>query len=242
MSAMELALEGAYSPADTAFCRYYLGQLAFNVGDLDEAREQFERGLVAVPDDPILLLGRGRVYAARGETEQAVATFERVVGARPLPDYLIEYGFYLDSLGRSADADEQFATVDAVQQLFEANGVQDDLTSAYVAAERGRPADAVKFARAEWKQRQNIDSADALGWALHRDGQDEEALKYANQATALGGDNALFLYHRGMIEQALGMDDEARASLDTALSTNPYFSPLQAPVAQKALDELGGKP
>ena len=242
VSAMELALEGAYSPADTAFCRYYLGQLAFNVGDLDEAREQFERGLVAVPDDPILLLGRARVYAARGEAEQAVATFERVVGARPLPDYLIEYGFYLDSLGRSADADEQFATVDAVQQLFEANGVRDDLTSAYVAAERGKPADAVTFARAEWKQRQNIDSADALGWALHRDGQDEEALKYATQATALGGDNALFLYHRGMIEQALGMDDEARASLDTALGTNPYFSPLQAPFAQKALDELGGKP
>ena len=241
MSAMELALEGAYSPADTAFCRYYLGQLAFNVGDLDEAREQFERGLVAVPDDPILLLGRGRVYAARGETEQAVATFERVVGARPLPDYLIEYGFYLDSLGRMPRSMPSWSGR-CRPGAFEANGVQDDLTSAYVAAERGRPADAVKFARAEWKQRQNIDSADALGWALHRDGQDEEALKYANQATALGGDNALFLYHRGMIEQALGMDDEARASLDTALSTNPYFSPLQAPVAQKALDELGGKP
>lgn len=241
VAAMELAMDGSYSPSDSAFSTYYLGQLAFNVGDLDEATTQFERGLAAVPDDPILLLGRARVYAARGEVDKATATFERVVAARPLPDYLIEYGFYLDSLGRTADADEQFATVDAVQALFEANGVRDDLTSAHVAADRGEPADAVKFARAEWKQRENVDAADALAWALHKDGKDDEALEYAVKANALDGDNASFLYHRGMIEQALGMDEAARATLSAALSTNPYFSPLQAPFAEKALEEVGGQ-
>ncbi len=242
VAAMELALDGAYSPADTAFCTYYLGQLAFNVGDLDEATKQFERGLAAVPDDPMLLLGRARVYAAREDADKAVATFERVVAARPLPDYLIEYGFYLDSLGRTADADEQFATVDAVQALFEANGVRDDLTSAHVAADRGEPAEAVTFARAEWKQRENVDAADALAWALHKAGENDEALEYAVKATALEGANASFLYHRGMIEQALGMDEAAQATLAAALSTNPYFSPLQVPFAEKALEEVGGMP
>ncbi len=242
VAAMELALDGAYSPADTAFCTYYLGQLAFNIGDLDEATTQFERGLAAVPDDPILLLGRARVYAARGDADPAIMTFERVVAARPLPDYLIEYGFYLDSLGRTADANEQFATVEAVQALFEANGVRDDLTSALVAAERGEPADAVKFARAEWKQRENVDAADALAWALHKAGKNDEALEYAVKANALEGDNASFLYHRGLIEQSLGMDKAAQATLSTALSTNPYFSPLQVPFAEKALEEVGGQP
>lgn len=242
VAAMELALDGAYSPADTAFCTYYLGQLAFNIGDLDEATTQFERGLAAVPDDPTLLLGRARVYAARGEADKATATFDRVVAARPLPDYLIEYGFYLESLDRTADADEQFATVDAVQALFEANGVRDDLTSAHVASDRGDPADAVTFARAEWKQRENVDAADALAWALHKAGENDDALQYAVKATALDGDNASFLYHRGMIEQALGMDEAAQATLATALGTNPYFSPLQAPFAEQALEELGGQP
>ncbi|MGB3829399.1 MAG: tetratricopeptide repeat protein [Ornithinimicrobium sp.] len=240
VDAMELALKGAYSPADIAFCTYYLGQLAFNSGDLEEATTQFERGLAAVPDDPTLLAGRARVYAAQGDEDRAVETFDRVVAARPLPDYLVEYGFYLDSIGRTAEADEQFATVQTVQALFEANGVQDDLTSAHVAADRGDPKTAVKHAKAEWKLRQNIDAADAMAWALHRADRDDEALGYAKKANALDGDNALFLYHQGIIEQSLGMDEAARKTLRTALDTNPYFSPLHAPLARQALIELGG--
>ncbi|MGC1207149.1 MAG: tetratricopeptide repeat protein [Ornithinimicrobium sp.] len=240
VDAMELALKGAYAPADIAFCTYYLGQLAFNNGDLEEATAQFERGLAAVPDDPTLLAGRARVYAAQGDEERATKTFDRVVAARPLPDYLVEYGFYLDSIGRTADADEQFATVDTVQMLFAANGVQDNLTSARVEADRGDPLKAVKNAETEWDLRENIDAADAMAWALHRADRDEEALEYAEQATALGGDNALFLYHRGIIEQGLGLDDEARISLDAALKTNPYFSPVHAPLARQALLDLGG--
>ncbi|CAN5598715.1 tetratricopeptide repeat protein [soil metagenome] len=238
--AMELALEGASSPADVAFCRYYLGQLFFTTGDLDEAEKHFTRGLSAVPDDPSLLAGRARVYAARGEEEQARQAYNRVVSARPLPDYLVEYGFYLQSLGDTEAADEQFATVDAVQQIFESNGVRDDLTSAYVAADRGQPDVALRRAEAEWELRQNIDSADAMAWALHRNGRDDEALEYAVKANRLDGVNALFLYHRGMIEQALGMDEAARSHLTEALEANPYFSPLHAPLAKKALDELGG--
>lgn len=239
---MELALQGAYAPADVAFCTYYLGQLAYNDGDLEEATKQFERGLAAVPDDPTLLAGRARVYAAQGEEELATKTFDRVVAARPLPDYLVEYGFYLDSLGRTSEADEQFATVEAVQTLFAANGVQDDLTSAHVAADRGDPQEAVKHAEAEWDLRQNIDAADAMAWALHRADRDDEALEYAVKATALGGDNALFTYHRGIIEQSLGQDDEARTSLEAALQINPYFSPIHAPLARQALLELGSTP
>ncbi len=242
VEAMELALKSAYSPADIAFCTYYLGQLAFNQGDLAEAEKQFERGLNAVADDPMLLIGRARVYAAQGQEEQATRAFDRVVASRPLPEYLVEYGFYLDSLGRTAEADAQFDTVNAVQMLFESNGVQDDLTSAHVEANRGDPELALKHAQAEWKLRQNIDSADAMAWALHKSGRDDEALTYAAKANALGGDIAVFLYHQGMIEKALGEDDAARASLELSLETNPYFSPVDAPLARQALVELGGQP
>ena len=34
-------------PADTAFCRYYLGELAFNSGDLAEAARQYDAGIAA---------------------------------------------------------------------------------------------------------------------------------------------------------------------------------------------------
>lgn len=239
--ALELALRGAFSPADKAFCRYYLGQLAFTGGDLAEAREQFETGLAAVPDNPTLLAGLARVEAAGGDQAAAVAAYERVVAARPLPDYLFEYGTYLDSLGRTEEADQQFEVLAAAQRLFEANGVQDDLTSALVAAERGDPVAAVRHAKREWQLRQNVDAADAMAWALHSAGRDEQALKYAVKATKLEGPNAAFLYHRGIIEAELGMDTEARTHLQTALETNPHFSPLHAPKARAALDQLGAQ-
>lgn len=237
--AMELALKSAFTPADVAFCRYQLGQLAFSSGDLEEAAAQFGKGLEAAGDDPTLLAGLARVDAARGNVEEAVSGYERVVAARPLPEYLVEYGTYLESLGRTERAEEQFSVLEAAQLLFESNGVQDDLTSALVEADRGDPSAAVEHAEREWELRQNVDSADAMAWALHSAGRDEEAREYAVRATRLEGPNALFLYHQGMIEVSLGMHEEARTHLEAALAANPYFSPLHAPLAQEALDGLG---
>lgn len=81
-------------------------------------------------------------------------------------------------------------------------------------------------------------TADALAWALHVNGRDEEALRYARRATATGYRNAVFLYHRGMIEKAAGHDRAARGSLSAALELNPGFSPPGARAARAALKDL----
>jgi tetratricopeptide (TPR) repeat protein len=241
-SALEQALGTTDDGSAKAFCRTYLGALALSHGDLDEAQAQYAAGLVEDPGEPTLLLGRTRVDAARGEVEAAVAGYRSVVDARPLPEYLVEYGEYLESLGRTAQAQQQFALVGTVRQLFAASGVQDDLSTALFAADHGDPATAVPAAQAEYGRRQNIDAQDALAWALHSAGRDAEALPLAQQATSLGGASALFRYHRGEIEAALGMIDQARANLAGALTTTPHFSALLAPRAQRLLDSFGGPP
>lgn len=238
-SALEQALETT-SGAGEAFCRTYLGALAFSVGDLDEAEAQYTAGLTELPNDPLLRLGQARVAAARGDVDPALSAFQSVVDARPLPEYFVEYGQYLQALGRGDEAASQFALAETVRRLFTASGVTDDLSKALFAADNGDAATAVPAAEAEYARRQNIDSQDALAWALHSAGRDAEALPLAQRATSLGGRNALFLYHRGTIEAALGMTDQARASLSEALDTNPYFSPLLAPRAVELLDSLGG--
>ena len=239
-SALEQALAAAFTPSDVAFCRTYLGHLSFSEGDLDGAAEQYAAGLLATPGEPSLLIGQARVAAARGEQDSALDGYGEVVAIRPLPEYLVEFGDYLESLGRTDEADVQFALFETTQQLFEGAGVQDQLTVAYVEADHGDPGAAVEAAEQEWAQRENVDSADALAWALHSAGRDAEALPYAQQATGIGGRNALFLYHRGIIEAALGMAEPARETLDTALGINEYFSPLHAPMAKEALAALGG--
>ena len=241
-SALEQALAATSGGSDEAYCRTYLGALAFAQGDLEEAGHQYTEGLVADPGEPTLLLGKARVDAAQGDVDRAVTGFQAVVDARPLPENFVEYGEYLESLGREEDAQQQFAVVGTVRQLFAANGVSDDLSAALFAADHGDPVTAVAAAQAEYGRRQNIDSQDALAWALHSAGRDAEALPLAQQATSLGGASALFRYHRGAIEAALGQVDQARATLAEALDTNPHFSPLLAPRAQQLLASLGGRP
>lgn len=237
-SALERALSMSSSSSGRSWIQTHLGLLAVSTGDLDEARRQFMVGLEAVPDDPTLRAGLARVDAAEGDVDAAVAGWESVVARRPLPEYLAEYGTYLLSLGRDEAAREQFAVVDAVQEVFAAEGVADDLTGAYLAADLGDAEAAVAHAEAERSRRANVESADALAWALHVAGRHAEALPLAEEATALRGRNALYLYHRGMIEQALGMDDAALDHLSAALDTNPWFSPLHAPRAETARAEL----
>jgi tetratricopeptide (TPR) repeat protein len=88
--------------------------------------------------------------------------------------------------------------------------------------------------------------ADALGWALHRAGQDKEALRYARIATdkVHGGGvrSALYAYHLGMIERGTGQYAPARRHLREALQINPWFSPSRVRAAREALAALGEVP
>lgn len=234
------ALDRTNSAAGMAWVHRHLAQLAFDTGDLDSALSHLESGLRASPEDPALQAGMARVLAAMGKVEQAIQRWETVVAARPLPEHLAEYGAYLTSLGRDDAAARQFELFGTVQKLFQANGVADDLTAAYLEADFGDPASAVEHAQRERERRSNIDSADAMAWALHSAGRNREAIAYAKEATARGRD-ALMLYHRGMIEKALGRDDQARDHLVQAIALNPHFSPFHAPRASRALEDLVGR-
>ena len=239
VAALEQALDISDSPADEAFSRTYLGHLAWSAGDLAEAERQYTAGAEDAPDSAPLRLGLARVAAARGDVERATREYRRVVATQPLPEHLVEYGEFLLSIGEEEQAADQFAVLETVRTLFEANGAADDLEVALFEADHGDPQAAVTAARAEFDRRQNIDAHDALAWALHKAGQDAEALEHARAATALGGASSLFLYHRGAIEAALGLDDEARSTLTAALR-NPHFSALHAPRAAELLASLGG--
>ena len=239
-ASMERALAEATDPADIGFCRYYLGELEFNTGHPDAALKQYQLGLTAYPTSDPLLAGKAKAEAALDRTDDAVKDYAAVVSRLPLPEYVYEYAQLLDSLDRPDEAKAQYALLTSIQQLFTANGVVDDLTSAVVEADHGSPAEAVRHAQAEWGRRQSVLVADALGWALHRAGQDEKALAYATKANRLGWKNATFAYHQGEIERALGRKDDARKHLTAALKINPHFDRVQAPKATAALTTLGG--
>ena len=127
---------------------------------------------------------------------------------QPLPEYLTELGELYLHLGRPDEADAQFAVVRTTIELLDASGVRTDLETALFEADHGSAARALDQARAEWQQRESVHVADALAWALHRNGRDREALAIARRATGLGSPEARFWIHRGTIEAALGLTDD----------------------------------
>jgi tetratricopeptide (TPR) repeat protein len=236
--ALELALEVAPTEDDAGFALYYLGELAWNAGDLATAQARYDEGLRRAPDYLPLREGQAKMLAARGRTADAVAAYRTLVTRIPQPAYVAELGDLLAATGDRAGAEQQYGLVRAEQQLLRAGGVDTDLELALFDADHGRPADALPAARKTYAVRRGVFAEDALAWALHAAGRDAEALPHARAAQRLGTRSALLRYHLGAIEFALGDRAAARRDLTAALAINPHFSPLHAPAARAMLGRL----
>ncbi|MFI8189054.1 tetratricopeptide repeat protein [Streptomyces sp. NPDC085946] len=235
---LEQALAAAVAPPDVAYVATALGDLARNQGDHPAALRHYARALAADEDHLPALEGRARARAASGDRDAAVEDLERIVARSPLPGPLVALGELYEARGDRARARDQYALVGAWTALARAGGVDADLDTALAAADHGDAEEALRAARAAWDRRHSVHTADALAWALHAAGRDEEALPYARRATATGYRNAVFLHHRGMIARAAGHRAEARTFLTAALELDPGFSPLGAREARAALKDL----
>ena len=238
--AMRLALEAAASPADAAWASYYLGELYWNSGKLQQSEASYREGALHDPSFVPNREGLAKVAAASGRTAEAIAGYQWAIARYPLPQYVIELGDLYTADGQPALARQQYDLLRAEERLFAANGVNVDLELALFDADhRTAPNAGVPAARAEWNRRHSVNVADALAWALHAAGKDREALRYSQFALRLGTRSALFHFHKGMIERSLGQRAAARFDLATALEINPHFSTLWAPVAAKAMATTG---
>ncbi|MFN2468668.1 MAG: tetratricopeptide repeat protein [Gaiellaceae bacterium] len=235
--AMQLAVDAATSAAEpTAWTRVQLGKLYWNHGRLRAAEREYRIALAVVPGYPYALDALALVEAARGRYGRAIALERRAAEAVPIPQYVGTLGDLYAVTGRTAAAREQYALVGAIEQLLNANGVRTDLELALFDLDHGiRPSRALARARASLAERPSIAGEDVLAWALERNGRCREALPHSRRALRLGTQDALMFFHRGMIERCLGQDAQARTWFRRALSLNPHFSLLWAPVARQAL-------
>ncbi|MEV5146067.1 tetratricopeptide repeat protein [Streptomyces sp. NPDC052727] len=240
------AAAAARTPAEQAAWLTALGQLAWERGDLPDALRHFDAALRLDPDQRAAPAGRARTLAALGRTPQALAAYRAAVAKQPDPEDLLELGELYESLGQPGLAEEQYTRLKAAVRRAVSGGVDEEVLIGRFEADHGDPWEAVERLREEWRRQPGIEVADALGWALHRAGEDQEALSYATAATdkAKGGGvrSALYAFHRGVIEAELERYAPARRHLEEALRINPYFSPLKAPLARETLRELGDVP
>lgn len=233
---MQRALAAATEPADLAFCHQHLAALAWAAGDVATAAREVSLGLAADVTAAGLWQLKARVDAASGDLAAALADLDKVVSRTPTVDALVEQARMLTAAGRDPGASLRLA--EAAHQLFTANGGTDDLGASALALAAGRPAEAVQLARQEWDRRQFAEVADAVAWSLNAAGRPAEALPYIQKAEALGQLDPAVAFHHGMIALGAGDRVTARLQLQLALSLNPHFSPLDAPVAVSTLAGL----
>ncbi|MEU5435623.1 tetratricopeptide repeat protein [Streptomyces sp. NPDC020719] len=232
----------ASTPVQKADCLRQLGDLAWDRGEPAQALAQYEAALRTDPGAHAALAGKARAELALGRATAARHDYATAVARLPRPEYLLELGELYETQGLGADARATYERLRVRAAADDGHGVSDTLVLARFETDHGSPEAAVERLRAEWKRAPSAAVADALGWALYRAGDTEEALGYAKKAAEKGARTAASSYHRGLIERDLGQAGPARRDLDEALRTNPYFSPLAAAKAREALDALGDPP
>ncbi|MCX5198436.1 hypothetical protein OOK31_31905 [Streptomyces sp. NBC_00249] len=240
--ALEHAAGAAKAPVEKAYVLFRLGELSFERGETSEALRQYEAALRTDPAQAEALGGRARALAGLGREGEAVRDYRLALGRAAEPRLALELGELLESLGREAEARAPYGTLAALAARGGHDGVDESVVLGLYEADHGDAGSAVRRLTAEWGRHKNVQVADALGWALHRTGDDAAALEYAKKATEQGLRSADFAYHRAVIERGVGDEAGARRHLQEAMRTNPRFSPVRGPLAKEALESVGQPP
>jgi tetratricopeptide (TPR) repeat protein len=241
---MRKAVEcGAPYAENTAWALAQLALIYFSDGHLMAAEQALEEAKGRAADNVHVLAALGKVKAARHDCAGAIACYQKASAIVPRHDVLAALGDLYRLQGNAAEADKQFALVEATHRLNKANGVRGDAQLALFWADHDRNLpEALQMAEEEYKTRKNVFVADTLAWCLYKNGRYEAARRAARQALAWKTPDAGFLFHSGMIHEKLGDRHTAQLHLYQALSLNPNFSPVFAPQAADAIRQLGSTP
>ena len=237
---MQAAVDSGVPNAEsTAWTRTQLGNLYFNDGNLEQAELEYVRTLSDRPGYVYALAGLGRVRAAQGKTEEAIELLTEATNVMPLPEFVITLGDLYQVNHQPELAQRQYDLVGAIEQLHKANGVDMDMEIALFNADQNKDLDAnAQRARLAFANRPSIHAADVLAWALYKTGNYEVANFYSEEALKLGTQDALKLFHAGMIAYRLGENTRAQEYLEQALKINPHFSILYSEEARTTLETL----
>ena len=227
------------SPLDSAWALVQLGNLQATNNDLKAAGSNFEQALRVYPGYALAQAGEARVAAMRGDFDAAIEGYRAVTAKLPSPEFIAAQAEVAQRAGKPEEAQRQSALLGAIGQLFEANGVRNDLTLINFELDHAKPnAGTLAAAEAVYSERPSLAASDSYAWALYRAGRFDQARTVANETLRLGTREPLYFFHAGMIAAAQGDTTAARGFLARAIEINSNFHPLSAPEAKQTLKQL----
>jgi cytochrome c-type biogenesis protein CcmH/NrfG len=233
--AMRRARTFAGTPPDVAWTSVHLGLLLLNQGRVRPASEAFREAAGLDPTSAQPLVGLSMVALARNDLPRARRLIEEASSRTPTPEHAIASADLAALAGDVEGAARGYDLARVGFRLLAGAGVDVSLERALFEAEHGDARRALADARAVWARRKSVHAADAMAWALHANGRDDEAARYARRARYLGMREGLFLYHAGVIELSREHPSVGRTLLRRALEVDPWFSILGPSEARRLL-------
>ncbi len=228
---------GPYAES-TGWCRAQLGLMLYSEGRQAAAEQTLRDALTTTPNNYRVLMALGRVRAGRRDYAGAIDCYQKAVAVVPQLEAVAALGDLYTLTGRTAEAQEQYTLAEKIDQIQKAGGMRGGWQMSLFRANHDRDLpEALRDAREEYKTRRNVYAADALAWCLYKNGRDDEAAAMSRAALRVHTPEAEFLFHAGMIALKQNNRTLAQTDLQQALTLNPNFSPIDAPIAQATLQE-----
>jgi tetratricopeptide (TPR) repeat protein len=234
---------GAGDPEQAAWVVAELGMMQAREGASTAAVRLIDAWLEKLPENPTLLAASGHAHMTANEDAAAIAALQRAAAITPQHATLAAlHDLYL-AAGRNDDADRVTGQIEQLHRQLEQDhihGSEGELARFY--ADRGVKLDeAVRLAQKEYSDHPGTRAADTLAWAYFRAGRATEAQKLLPEILNRSVADPAMLYHVALIEEASGKVTDARRHLHAALSRDPRFNPVHAPLAREALRRLSSR-
>ena len=220
---MNMALSST-SPSEAEDAAWILTQMAhlqLSVGKLGDAEKNLQQALTLFPGYHYALGNLAKVRIAQKRDDEAVQCLEQRYRAAPHSENLYDLAEALQLAGRTQEAKSTFAEFKqkALLETDRADNSNRELIF-YYADYAHEPVKALEVARQEFSRRHDVFTLDSYAWALHVNGQDQEARKQIEAALAIGIRDAKMIRHAGEIALAMGDCAAAQKYLQLAAHLN----------------------
>ena len=237
---MERAVKaGAPYAENTAWCRAAYATMLFNDGALLPAAQVLAPALAAGSHNPQVLMAAGTIATAQHDFDAATKDYQRMLEAGPNLEALAALGDLSAAKGEKDQAEKYYGQVESLAKSNPVVSTHDPLFLARFDADHDRNLDDALHAAEAQPPTKNVLEADTLAWIYFKANDLPHAIAEMKLALSRNTADAEMQFHAGMIAAAVDDRPSAQKHLQAALSYNPHFSLLEAPVAVATLRKLG---
>jgi tetratricopeptide (TPR) repeat protein len=204
VDAMHMAEQAAAAEDSEARAWYaaQLGELFVRMGQLADADREYRRSIFLYPNYPHAMVGVGKVKAARGDRQGALAIYLEQLKRTPTLDLAWRIGDLYAQQGVSTQSERYYALA---EELAGPDIAQTEANLAVFLADHDRRLpDAVKIAEHVAASRRDIFTEDALAFAYYKVGRLRDAIQASGRALRTGTRDDRILSHAATICAAIG--------------------------------------